>query len=82
LDARAGALNALLAGIPGSRLPSSSLDDDEAQGLRLSQPRPVRIVIGGVQTLVVIGFITNLTEELQNVPNLKLMLVNQPTVPD
>ena len=54
-----------------------SLDDDEAQALRLSQPRPVRIMIGGVQTLVVTGFITNLTEELQNVPNLKLMLVNQ-----
>lgn len=54
-----------------------NLDDDEAEGLRLSAPQPVRIMKGGVQTLVVTGFITNLTPDIQNVPNIKLMLVNK-----
>lgn len=54
-----------------------NLDDDDAEGLRLSQPTPVRIMKGGVQTLVVTGFVTNLTEALQTVPNLKLMLIDK-----
>ncbi|MBT5565291.1 MAG: DUF3426 domain-containing protein [Rhodospirillaceae bacterium] len=54
-----------------------NLDDDEAEGLRLSAPQPVRIMKGGVQTLVVSGFITNLSPEIQTVPNIKLMLVNK-----
>lgn len=54
-----------------------NLDEDSAEGLRLSAPQPVRIMKAGVQTLVVSGFITNLTPEIQNVPNIKLMLVNK-----
>ncbi len=54
-----------------------NLDDEDAQGLRLSAPQPVRIMKAGVQTLVVSGFITNLTPEVQTVPNIKLMLVNK-----
>ncbi|NKB46095.1 MAG: DUF3426 domain-containing protein, partial [Alphaproteobacteria bacterium] len=54
-----------------------NLDEDEAEGLRLSAPQPVRIMKGGVQTLVVSGFITNLTPDIQTVPNIKLMLVNK-----
>jgi hypothetical protein len=47
------------------------------EGLRLSQPQPVRIMKGGVQTLVVNGFVTNLTEEIKTVPDLKLMLIDE-----
>lgn len=54
-----------------------SLDDDQAEGLRLSQPQPVRIMQAGVQTLVVTGLVTNLTDGLQTVPNLKLMLIDK-----
>lgn len=53
-----------------------NLDDDQAEGLRLSQPQPVRIMQAGVQTLVVTGLVTNLTDGLQTVPNLKLMLID------
>jgi len=54
-----------------------NLDDDEAEGLRLSQPQPVRIMQAGAQTLVVTGLVTNLTDGLQTVPNLKLMLIDK-----
>ena len=54
-----------------------NLDDDEAEGLRLSQPQPARIMQAGVQTLVVTGLVTNLTDGLQTVPNLKLMLIDE-----
>ena len=54
-----------------------NLDDDEAEGLRLSQPQPARIMQAGVQTLVVTGLVTNLTDGLQTVPNLKLMLIDK-----
>ena len=53
------------------------LGDEESEGLRLSQPTPVRIMKGGVQTLVVTGFVTNLTESIQTVPSLKLSLIDQ-----
>ncbi|MDG2320225.1 MAG: DUF3426 domain-containing protein [Rhodospirillaceae bacterium] len=53
------------------------LDDDQAEGLRLSQPQPARIMQAGVQTLVVTGLVTNLTDGLQTVPNLKLMLIDK-----
>ncbi len=54
-----------------------SMDETPGEGLRLSQPQPSRMIIGGVQTLVVNGFITNLTETAQPVPNIKLMLVDE-----
>ncbi|MEQ8508711.1 MAG: DUF3426 domain-containing protein [Rhodospirillaceae bacterium] len=53
------------------------LDDDSAEGLRLSSPVPVRIMKGGVQTLVVSGFVTNLSPNIQPVPNVKLMLIDK-----
>lgn len=53
------------------------LDDESAEGLRLSSPVPVRIMKGGVQTLVVSGFVTNLSPNIQPVPNVKLMLIDK-----
>lgn len=53
-----------------------NLDDDNAEGLRLSAPQPVRIMKGGVQTLVVTGFVTNLTDQIKTVPEIKLMLID------
>lgn len=54
-----------------------NLEDEQKEGLRLSAPQPVRIMKGGVQTLVVTGFVTNLTEEVKTVPDIKLMLINK-----
>jgi predicted Zn finger-like uncharacterized protein len=53
------------------------MEEDPGEGLRLSQPQPSRMIIAGVQTLVVNGFITNLTDGVQPVPGIKLMLVDQ-----
>ena len=53
------------------------LADEESEGLRLSQPTSVLIMKGGVQTLVVTGFVTNLNDGIQTIPNLKLMLVDE-----
>jgi predicted Zn finger-like uncharacterized protein len=53
-----------------------NVEETPGEGLRLSQPQPSRMIIGGVQTLIVNGFITNLTDGAQPVPNVKLMLVD------
>ena len=49
----------------------------DASPLRLSNPQPSLVIIGGVRTLVASGFITNLTDAAQPVPNVKLLLVDQ-----
>lgn len=54
-----------------------NVEESPGEGLRLSQPQPSRMIIGGVQTLVVNGFITNLTDAAQPVPNVKLMLIDE-----
>ncbi|MFL2770057.1 MAG: DUF3426 domain-containing protein, partial [Rhodospirillaceae bacterium] len=53
------------------------IDDASVEGLTFSPPQPVRVMQGGVQTLVVTGFVTNLTDTLKTVPSLKLMLVDE-----
>lgn len=50
---------------------------DAEKELRLSAPQPVRIMKGGVRTLVVSGFVTNLEGNTQSVPNIKLMLLDK-----
>lgn len=50
---------------------------DAAKELRLSAPQPVRIMKGGVRTLIVTGFVTNLEGNTQSVPKLKLMLLDK-----
>lgn len=47
------------------------------EGLRLSQAQPTRVLKNSVMTLVVTGFVTNLTNILKTNPELRLMLIGE-----
>lgn len=52
-------------------------DESPSKGLILSAPQARRIMVAGVQTLVVSGFVTNNTTDVKDVPNLRLSLLNE-----